>query len=211
MQNLLAELTKNIETEGDAAQNFIQQALKGDDEVQQKVLYWMLEKFDSLQYETMSETQKRLTMQLIYDFITSLIANCKTFDSQLSAHDLLIRKGFEINETFHYSYLKLMNMFQRERVVEYLKEHIDKNLDFDTCSKICRENPEAKSFLLERTGEITSSIVEIIKELQEKLKSLVSRLNDEAKKRDKDFKPFDVQSNVIMDEREKTAMEEVYY
>jgi hypothetical protein len=81
----------------------------------------------------------------------------------------LQKKGFARVEELAYFYLELLCEFEENRKVKDFIQQQTQQLDVARCLKICKDVPEAKSFLLERTGEVTHALREIIKELERKV------------------------------------------
>jgi hypothetical protein len=103
----------------------------------------------------------------------------------------LSKKGFARVEELAYDYLELLCEFEENRKVKDFIQQQSQQLDVDRCLQICKNVPEAKSFLLERTGEVTHALREIIKELERKLGILQTKLMNEVKR--KECESFDEQ------------------
>ncbi len=112
----------------------------------------------------------------LYEYIEAELKNYGSGQESLQnfcrANDLLY------NEFFSF-YLNLYCMFQEHYLLKpflekYAKKIKSSNETYETVMRLCKNIPEAKAFLLEMRGEITTALKEIIKDMSTHLSRLQS-------------------------------------
>lgn len=95
--------------------------------------------------------------------------------------DLLERSGTTVTPEMHKLYVKLLCQFEKESVLIYLKSN--DQYPIDDCLRLCEryQVAEARSYLLERTGDVHGAMVHLLSALESVLGKLSQALNDETR------------------------------
>ncbi|KAL9647656.1 hypothetical protein ABK040_015146 [Willaertia magna] len=127
------------------------------------------------------ERKKRYRF-FLFCYLTSLLLDPTSEGSKsLKMEELELKRGIPTDE-LTYFYLQAMCEFEDNRKVkEFLKQQSG-SIDLDRCLKICKDIPEAKSYLLERTGEVKHALNEIVREMDNTLDLFKSKLIEEVKR-----------------------------
>jgi hypothetical protein len=174
--NFLNELIKDLSDDGAAHTNII------------TIIYNRIESLKEQSKRDETEQGNFLLGRLrffLYYYITYLLENRvdKIYDGTIRQRsnlniNILLKKGIQVPNLL-YIYLELLIEFKDSKTVkEYLQQQSEV-FDFRRCLKICSNIPDVKSFLLERTGEVSHALYEIIKEMEKRFKILQEKLNKE--------------------------------
>lgn len=153
--------------------------------------------------EEQNKERQKVYRFFFYCYITSLMLDPLTESGTLSMNEIG-KRGIPVDE-LTYTYLEMLCEFEdNKRVKEFLQQQ-GTALDLERCMKICKDIPEAKSFLLERTGEVRHALNEILRELENTMNMLKLKLIDEVKRKgnsafEKHFDSISKDFNLITDD-----------
>ncbi|KAG2377509.1 hypothetical protein C9374_009025 [Naegleria lovaniensis] len=153
--------------------------------------------------EEQNKERQKVYRFFFYCYITSLMLDPLTENGSLSMNEIG-KRGISVDE-LTYTYLEMLCEFEdNKRVKEFLKQQ-GTGLDLERCMKICKDIPEAKSFLLERTGEVRHALNEILRELESTMNMLKLKLIDEVKRKgnsvfEQHFESISKDFNLITDD-----------